>query len=39
MTSYSAGCDGKLRMWNVSQPATTASIIGIILSAASAFIL
>jgi len=28
MTCYSAGCDGKLRQWNVSQPPTSAAVIG-----------
>lgn len=28
MTCYSGGCDGKLRSWNVSQPSTSASVIG-----------
>lgn len=28
MTSFSAGCDGTVRMWNISQPSQSASIIG-----------
>jgi mRNA export factor len=28
MTSYSSGCDGVVKMWNVTQPATSAQNIG-----------
>lgn len=28
MTSYSGGCDTKLRSWNISQPASSAQVVG-----------
>ena len=28
MTTFSAGCDGNVRMWNASQPTTSVQIIG-----------
>ena len=28
MTTFSAGCDGSVRMWNATQPTTSAQIIG-----------
>lgn len=28
MTTFSAGCDTSIRMWNVTQPATSAQVIG-----------